>query len=246
MTTDGFELVEFGMTVSPQAAPEKPELVRIDPEYTVLAKVTFDVPDAMLKKQLAATNDVIGRVDAVEVLGKKQDQASVDRLGELLGADPSHAVRSEAAVALRSIHSPAAFSVLTNSQSGTWRNALPGMEIAAKALKMELHEVGVKTVEDFPGAFAAMATTGVEAVVLGEDPLLNSNGSAIAALAMASSGSTCFAAALISKLLSKPKLIHSSRVFGSGILFLILPASNKYNLEGYWPIIISSLCLLSS
>ncbi len=95
--------------------PAAPELVRIDPEYTVLAKVTFDVPDAMLKKQLAATNDVIGRVDAVEVLGKKQDQASVDRLGELLGADPSHAVRSEAAGALRSIHSPAAFSVLTNS-----------------------------------------------------------------------------------------------------------------------------------
>lgn len=76
-------------------------------------------------------------------------------------------------------------SVLTNSQSGTWRNALPGMEIAAKALKLELHEVGVKAVEDFPALFAAMAKKGVEAVVLGEDPLLNSNGSAIAALAMA-------------------------------------------------------------
>jgi len=95
--------------------PAAPELVRIDPDLTVLAQVTFDVPDAMLQRQLRATNDVIGRLRAVESLSKKQDKTSIERLREALNTDASHAIRSEAASALRSIHSPEAFTALTNS-----------------------------------------------------------------------------------------------------------------------------------
>jgi len=54
---------------------------------------------------------------------------------------------------------------------------------AAKQMKVELHEFGVKGVEEFPGAFVAMAKKRVEAAVISEDPLFNSNVGIIAALA---------------------------------------------------------------
>lgn len=95
--------------------PEAPDLVRIDPEFTVLAKVSFDPPKAMLTRQLAATNDPIGRLHAVQALSSKSDSASVEQLQKTLGNDPFHLVRSEAADALRTIHSPEAFVALTNS-----------------------------------------------------------------------------------------------------------------------------------
>ncbi len=95
--------------------PEAPDLVRIDPEFTVLAKVSFEPPKAMLTRQLAATNDPIGRLHAVAALSSKHDSASAEQLQKTLANDPFHLVRSEAADALRSIHSPEAFSALTNS-----------------------------------------------------------------------------------------------------------------------------------
>ena len=69
LTTDGFGLVEFGMTVSPQAAPDKPETVTID--------FVSGVPVAVNGKSMAAheivlaLNDIggrngVGRTDIVE------------------------------------------------------------------------------------------------------------------------------------------------------------------------------------
>jgi len=69
LTTDGFALVEFGMTVSPQAAPDEPETVTID--------FAAGVPVAVNGKRLAAHETVlalneiggrhgIGRTDIVE------------------------------------------------------------------------------------------------------------------------------------------------------------------------------------
>ena len=72
---------------------------------------------------------------------------------------------------------------LTNRQNSNMRVYFQSMEIAAKTLKLELHEFGVKAVEEFPDAFAAMVKKRVEAVALAEDPLLNSNLGVIAALA---------------------------------------------------------------
>lgn len=57
------------------------------------------------------------------------------------------------------------------------------METAAKAMKVELHQFEVRVPEEFPGAFTAMAKKRVEAAMIGEDPLLNSNVGVIAALA---------------------------------------------------------------
>ena len=57
------------------------------------------------------------------------------------------------------------------------------MEAAARANKVELHQFEVRALEEFPSAFAAMANKRVDAAVIGEDPLLNSNVGVIAALA---------------------------------------------------------------
>jgi putative ABC transport system substrate-binding protein len=71
------------------------------------------------------------------------------------------------------------------------------MEPAAKLMQVELQQFVIKGVEELPGAFAAMAEKRMEAAVIGEDPVLNTHGGAIAALAvahrLAASGYTNFA-----------------------------------------------------
>ena len=94
---------------------EAPDVVRIDPDLTLLAKITFTIPDAMLHAQLADKADVVGRLLAIEQLGKKKNKASVDQLKQALNGDPFYGVRIEAAGALRSIHSDDALAALLAS-----------------------------------------------------------------------------------------------------------------------------------
>ena len=92
-----------------------PEIVRPDPDYTLLAKVSFDPPSPMLSAQLADQTDVIGRLLAVEQLGNKKTKEAVGKLKQALNNDSSYGVRIEAARALRSIHSDEALTALLNS-----------------------------------------------------------------------------------------------------------------------------------
>jgi len=92
-----------------------PELVRLDPEYTVLAKVSFSAPSAMLGTQLADTNDVPGRLLAIEQLANKKDRETIARLKQALNNDPFYGVRLEAAKTLRTIHSDEALDALLAS-----------------------------------------------------------------------------------------------------------------------------------
>lgn len=94
---------------------EAPEGVRFDPEYGLLAKLTFNKPRAMLYKQLTDTTDVIGRLMAVASLKSKKDQKTVEKLKAALNGDPFYGVRIEASAALRTIHTPSAFDALTAS-----------------------------------------------------------------------------------------------------------------------------------
>ncbi len=98
------------------ALPAQPELMRVDPDYTVLAKMDFQPPGDMLDKQLVS--DVIGRMLAAQVLGVRKDQGSVDKLARLLKEDAFHAVRSEAAKSLAKIATPAARSALIAGLAG--------------------------------------------------------------------------------------------------------------------------------
>ncbi len=85
------------------ALEAKPEVVRFDPEYTVLAKVKFKKPDAMLLAQLQRHDDLLGRLLAAEALGQRKTKAAVKALQAALTGDPFYGVRNEAAAALRTL-----------------------------------------------------------------------------------------------------------------------------------------------
>lgn len=97
------------------ALPAAPQRVRIDPDYTVLAKIRFTPPTDMLHAQLADAGDLIGRLLAIEILSDRRDRESVAKLKQALNQDPFHAVRTEAANALRNIHSDEALEALLAS-----------------------------------------------------------------------------------------------------------------------------------
>ena len=89
-----------------------PEMVRLDPDYALLARIRFPVSRAMLEAQLKDSGDVIGRLLAVEELGRHRDKDAIAKLKETLAADEFYGVRIEAARALRGIHSEEALSAL--------------------------------------------------------------------------------------------------------------------------------------
>jgi aminopeptidase N len=93
----------------------EPTIVRFDPKYTILAKVTFEKPDKMLRAQLKNKDDGIGRVLACEELAEGKSKANVAALKEALNTDEFYAVRGEAAAALRKIHTPEAIAALVES-----------------------------------------------------------------------------------------------------------------------------------
>ncbi len=95
--------------------PAQPKTARIDPGYTILAKINFTPPSPLLDAQLDDETDMIGRLLAIQVLSKKKDKESIDRLAETLRADAFYGVRIEAAKALKTIHNDAAFAALRGS-----------------------------------------------------------------------------------------------------------------------------------
>ena len=100
--------------------PAQPELVRIDPDYTVLAKLDFNPPPDMLKRQLQS--DIIGRILAVQSLGGKKNPESAALLADMLNKDAARGVRSEAAKALKKMNTAEARAQLVKSlgQPDAW------------------------------------------------------------------------------------------------------------------------------
>jgi aminopeptidase N len=92
-----------------------PELVRLDPEYTLLARIQFGVPNGMLKAQLKDERDVVGRLLAIEQLSGRKDRETVERLREVLNQDAFYGARVEASKALRAIHTDDALEALLAS-----------------------------------------------------------------------------------------------------------------------------------
>ena len=97
------------------ALEEMPKVVRIDPDYTVFAKVAFNIPSAMLAAQLTDREDMIGRLLVIEQLATKRDQDSVTKLKQALNDDSFYGVRLEAARALEAIHTDEAREALLSS-----------------------------------------------------------------------------------------------------------------------------------
>ncbi|MCA9235198.1 MAG: HEAT repeat domain-containing protein [Planctomycetales bacterium] len=110
--------------------PGKPQIVRFDPDYSVLAEVEFDKPDAMLIAQLGDQSDVIGRVLACAALGKRKTAKSIAALKEALNNDPFFGVREEAAEALYAIRTDESFAALLDSR------AQPDARVRHKVVQM--------------------------------------------------------------------------------------------------------------
>jgi len=97
------------------ALPKAPAVVRFDPDYGLLADIKFEKPTAMLYAQLENTDDIIGRLRAVDALKKKKDKRAVAALKDVLNNDLSDRVRRNASSALRQIHTNEAFDALADS-----------------------------------------------------------------------------------------------------------------------------------
>ncbi|MEM8864919.1 MAG: M1 family aminopeptidase [Planctomycetota bacterium] len=95
--------------------PAKPDVVRFDPEFKVLAEVNFKKPQAMLEQQLRLSDDVVGRLRAVEALSEKETKAAVAALEEVLQADPFYGVRIAAAKGFGKMQTDEAFATLEES-----------------------------------------------------------------------------------------------------------------------------------
>jgi aminopeptidase N len=113
--TDGMAHVRRAAEDYYFALPTRPEIVRIDPEYTWLAKVEFTLPQEMLFAQLSNSDDMIGRVLAIEQLAKQENPAVIERLRMALNGDSFWGVRLEAAKALRQIRRDEARDALVGS-----------------------------------------------------------------------------------------------------------------------------------
>ncbi len=98
------------------ALPGQPETVRVDPDLALLADIRFEPPRAMLPRLLAATNDMVGRLRAVETLGRRTDDEAIRQIGRVLREDPFHGVRRAAAKALQEAGSDVALGELMDSR----------------------------------------------------------------------------------------------------------------------------------
>jgi aminopeptidase N len=92
-----------------------PRIVRLDPDCTLLAKTTFNLPNDMLYAQLADQNDMLGRLLAIEQLKEKKDKETVEKLKEAMTNDSFYGVRGAAAWALSSIHTDDSLEALVTS-----------------------------------------------------------------------------------------------------------------------------------
>ena len=88
--------------------PEKPLSVRFDPQNWVLKKLEFDRPKELLLHQLKNAPDALGRIEALQGLGKLGDAEAIRALTESLLRDPFWGVQAEAAKALGSVRAQAA------------------------------------------------------------------------------------------------------------------------------------------
>jgi len=90
----------------------EPLMIRFDPEGWLLKSLTFERSAKMLRYQLANDPDTLGRSNAVEELGKQDNDESREALKVALNSDPFWSVRAAAASALGKMGTEQAQTVL--------------------------------------------------------------------------------------------------------------------------------------
>jgi aminopeptidase N len=93
----------------------EPEVVRFDPEFTVLAKVAFNKSDKLLQSQLTCTSDMIGRLLAATALAERKTKDAADWLHAALIGDAFWGVRIAAAESLAKHDSEEADALLASA-----------------------------------------------------------------------------------------------------------------------------------
>lgn len=78
----------------------EPVMIRVDPDGWLLKSLKFELPTKMLRYQLANDPDVLGRIEAAESLGQRNEAESFDALLNALNNDAFWGVRAEVATAL--------------------------------------------------------------------------------------------------------------------------------------------------
>jgi aminopeptidase N len=99
-------------TVVVVAMPQAPDMVRFDPDRRVLHKLEFNPGDAMLRRQLVAAPDVIGRIQAARTLVDTSKRANVEDVVNAALQEPFWGVRIEIADALAAVNHTAAIAGL--------------------------------------------------------------------------------------------------------------------------------------
>jgi aminopeptidase N len=97
--------------------PGRPEVVLADPDVELLAKITLNRPQSMVESMLQDQDALSARLEAAELLGKRQDNRAVGLLGTALKEDSHYGVRIQASKSLRNIHTHAALQALLDGQS---------------------------------------------------------------------------------------------------------------------------------
>jgi aminopeptidase N len=93
-----------------------PESVRINPDLSLLAKISFKPPKEMVFRQLADNSDIIGQLLALDQLAEKPNQEAVSNIRTALQNAKHHAVRARAAEVLQQAKSVEALNVLVESR----------------------------------------------------------------------------------------------------------------------------------
>jgi len=93
--------------------PDAPQVVRVDPDYTLLSEIQVNLPQELTVAQLALKDDMMGRLFAVRKLRNNQDLKTIDLLADRLKQDAFFGVRIEAAEALAERREPKIVEVLT-------------------------------------------------------------------------------------------------------------------------------------
>ncbi len=94
----------------------EPNLLRLDPRSTLLAKINFKPSRPMVLRQLEDHTDCIGQLIALEILADKPDQQAVTEIQKVLQSATHYGVRLAAAEALQKAHSDAALKALLASK----------------------------------------------------------------------------------------------------------------------------------
>ena len=114
-------VVEKTLTVKDRAEDfyipleSQPELVRVDPNISLLGVINFRPPGAMLAAQFADKSDAIGRYIAAEQFAERRDGDALAKLKTALNTDDFWPVRIAASKGLRSMQSDESFDALKSS-----------------------------------------------------------------------------------------------------------------------------------